>query len=177
MSQEQRIRIRFPELSALEAGRAAQKLKTLIQAAHDKKPAGTLSLDVARSREDAQSVGEILVVLFGTSAALAIAQGVRTYIAAKGSQVTIETLDAKIVATGDAAKNIDVAETVEKLRGLQPAPAAVKAELKVVDETPPSLPKKSAQPSLPDKASPKGAAKQKSIKSPDSAGAARSKRK
>ena len=56
-------------------------------------------------------------MIFGTPVAVAIAKGVHDWIAKNGNRVTIKTADGTVIATGDAARNIDVGQTVEALGG------------------------------------------------------------
>lgn len=115
----QTIIIRFPELSDVEAGRAAQRLKKFILAAQDEEAAGTLSLSLQRGKDDSQSTGDILNILFSSGTLIAIAGGIRAYLAAVGSKLVIETPEGKVIASGDAAKSIDVPGALAMLKQKQ----------------------------------------------------------
>jgi hypothetical protein len=103
------VRIVFDELSRADANKAVQDLRTALL--------GRLGDDVAASIEktdpDSQDAGEVLVLLFASSAAMAVAQGVRAYLARWADQrdrITITTADgATIVATGEPARRLDAA--------------------------------------------------------------------
>jgi hypothetical protein len=61
--------------------------------------------------KDSQDAGATLVLLFGSSAAVAIAQGIRAYLARRGDagdRIMIRTADGfELIATGEAARNLD----------------------------------------------------------------------
>jgi hypothetical protein len=63
-----------------------------------------------------QDAGATLVLLFGSSAAVAIAQGIRAYLARRADdrdRITIKTADGtEVIATGEAARNLDAAALV-----------------------------------------------------------------
>jgi hypothetical protein len=64
-----------------------------------------------------QDFGATLVVVLGTPAAFALAKGIHDFISKYGDSVVISTPKGIVKATGSAAKNIDVAKTVEALEG------------------------------------------------------------
>ena len=109
------LRVRFDGLTAAEANRAARELQDLIARA----AGGAVSADLQRERTDTQDFGTSLLLLFGTPAAVMAMRAVHAYIAKRGSRVVIETAEGRVVATGDAATNIDVAGTVAAMRAQQ----------------------------------------------------------
>ncbi|MFG2044789.1 hypothetical protein [Dactylosporangium sp. NPDC048998] len=116
MTSDERIRIKFDGLTLAEANQAAAELQEMVVDAADR--AGEeVGSSVERHRTDTQDFGATLVLVLGTPAAVAVVRAIHAYIAKRGSRVVIETADgARVVATGDAAANIDVARTVEAMR-------------------------------------------------------------
>jgi hypothetical protein len=110
------VRITFDELSRAEANRAVQDLREAI--------VGRAGEDVVASVEnedaDSQDAGSTLVLLFGAPAAVAIAHGIRAYLARRADdrdRITIRTKDGtEVVATGEAARNLDAAALVRAAR-------------------------------------------------------------
>jgi hypothetical protein len=103
--------IRFQDLSPAAAGQAAEELqRNLLRSAR-----GMTTIDLRKDRPDTQDFGATLVLALGTPAALAIAKGIHDFISKHGHRVTITTEHGEIIATGDGAKNIDVAQTVKAL--------------------------------------------------------------
>ena len=111
------MQIVFGSLSEGEASRAAAELRALILDADE---AEAIDAAIRRDDADSQSAGETLVLLFGSSAAVAIAQGIRLYLAKRPAQrsgLTIKTADgAEIIATGDAASKLDAPALVRALQ-------------------------------------------------------------
>lgn len=111
------VQIVFGDLSEGEASRAAAELRALVLDADEGEG---VDASIVRARGDSQSVGETLVLLFGSSAAIAIAQGIRLYLAKRPAQrsgLTIKTADgAEIIATGDAASKLDAPALVRALQ-------------------------------------------------------------
>jgi hypothetical protein len=106
------VMIHFEGLSAAAAGKAAEELqRNLLQSAR-----GAATIDIKKDRAETQDFGTTLVVVLGTPAVLAIAKGIHDFIAKRGDRVTITTEQGEIIATGDGAKNIDVAKTVQALQ-------------------------------------------------------------
>ena len=105
------IEVRFEGLSTAAANTAAEELRRHL----DQATSGTASFKIKNDRTDTQDFGATLVIVLGTPAVLAIAKGIHDFIAKRGNRVTIMTPNGKIVATGDASHNIDVAKTVEAL--------------------------------------------------------------
>jgi hypothetical protein len=111
------VRITFDELTRTEANRAVQELRDLIL----QNASGDIDASIEKDDADSQDAGTHLVLLFGSSAAIAIAQGVRAYLARRGDDrdgIVIKTADGtEIIATGEAARTLD-------------APALVRAALR-----------------------------------------------
>jgi hypothetical protein len=74
-------------------------------------------LEMREIKEDAttQDFGATLIVVLGTPAALAIAKGIHDLIAKRGDSVRIRTKCGEVIATGGAANNINIAETVRAI--------------------------------------------------------------
>lgn len=81
---------------------------------------GDITASIEKDNEDSQDVGSVLVLLFGTSAAVTIAQGIRAFLAKRPAQrdgLTIRTTDGdEVVATGVAASKLDAPALVQALR-------------------------------------------------------------
>lgn len=81
---------------------------------------GDITASIEKDNEDSQDVGSVLVLLFGTSAAVTIAQGIRAFLAKRPAQrdgLTIRTADGdEVVATGVAASKLDAPALVQALR-------------------------------------------------------------
>lgn len=117
------IVIRIAEDNPAEANLAAQRLSEFIQAEASAVEGTAPTITPHKERSDTQDLGSMLVLAFGTPFAIAIAKGIAAYIGALGSRVVIETPDGKIIASGDGAKNIDVAKTVTAFVARKPAAA------------------------------------------------------
>jgi hypothetical protein len=76
---------------------------------------GSIQVTVSKEDDTRQDFGATLAIIFATPAAIAIAKGVHDFIAAKGHAVAIQHKNGSVIATGHAAKNIDIAETVHRL--------------------------------------------------------------
>jgi hypothetical protein len=108
--------VTFKGLSMAEANQAALELRAEIL---DRAEADEdVRAEIEKENPDTQDFGTILVLVFGTGAAIAIAKGIQTYIAKHGSRVHIKTEAGEVIATGDAAMNIDVAKTTAALQKL-----------------------------------------------------------
>jgi hypothetical protein len=110
--QAQTYRVRFEGLSTAEANRAALELKDAI----DRRGGASLQTAITKERDDTQDFGATLVVILGTPAVVTLAKAVHSYIAKRGDRVVIENENGTVIATGAAAKNIDVSETVAAMR-------------------------------------------------------------
>jgi hypothetical protein len=115
----QRVKIRFEDMTYKDQGVAAVELSNFLQRRLGEQAiAEHASLQVSRERSDTQDFGATLVIVLGTPAAIAIAKGIHDYISKRGSRVVIETEEGTVIATGDAAKNIDIEKTTAALRGV-----------------------------------------------------------
>jgi hypothetical protein len=114
--QELAVRVTFEELTRAEANRAAQDLRRELLARVNE-----VEASVEREDPDSQDAGSTLVLLFGAPAAVAIAQGIRAYLARRGDdrdRLTIRTVDGtEVVATGEAARKLDATALVRATRG------------------------------------------------------------
>jgi hypothetical protein len=100
------LRIQFEGLSRAEANRAAAELGDRLRDASG----DDLNVTIEKEDPDSQDAGSTLVLLFGTSSALAIAQGIAAYLTMCGSRIIIRTKDGtEVIARGEAAKNLDAA--------------------------------------------------------------------
>jgi len=95
----------------------AADLRSLIeQIAAKQNLSKQINIDQKKDRSDTQDFGATLIVVLGTPAAIAIAKGVHDFIAKIGDRVTIKHPNGEVIATGDAAKNIDIAATIKSLQ-------------------------------------------------------------
>ena len=108
---ERVLLIRFGDMSTADANRAADELRKQLRS----KMGSDVSIDRIKEDQETQDFGGTLAVVLGTPFALALAKGVADYIAKRGCRIVLETPQGKIIATGDAASNIDVASTVAAL--------------------------------------------------------------
>jgi len=110
------IRITFDDLTRGEANRAVQDLREAILV----RVGDEIGVSIERDDPDSQDLGSTLVLLFGAPAAVAIAQGVRAYLARRSDprdRITIKTNDGtEVVASGEAARNLDAAALVRAIR-------------------------------------------------------------
>ncbi|HRI50902.1 MAG TPA: hypothetical protein PLW65_12025 [Pseudomonadota bacterium] len=145
--------LRFLDDSCADANLAAQRLSEFIVAesasAHGEPP----ELSLSKDQGDTQDLGSTLVLVFGTPFAIAIAKGIAAYIEAVGSRVVIQTRAGNVLASGDGAKNIDVAKTIAALQHAADAektpelPAKVSPPAKALPPakaSPPAKPKQRA---------------------------------
>ena len=108
---ERVLLIRFGDMSTADANRAADELRKQLRS----KMGSDVSIDRIKEDQETQDFGGTLAVVLGTPFAVALAKGVADYIAKRGCRIVLETPQGKIIATGDAASNIDVASTVAAL--------------------------------------------------------------
>ncbi|MGM4877397.1 hypothetical protein AB7645_39895 [Bradyrhizobium sp. 956_D2_N1_5] len=107
-----RLRIRFDGLSIVEANKAAKDLERVL---HPLLGSGG-SVELTKTDTLTQDFGTTLIVVLGTPAAIAVAKGIHDFVAKRGNRVVIETDGGSVLATGDAAANIDIAKTVDAIR-------------------------------------------------------------
>jgi len=108
---ERVLLIRFDDMSTADANLAAAELRKKLRASMGSQ----VSINQVKENEETQDFGGTLAVVLGTPFALALAKGVADYISKRGCRVVLETPDGRVIATGDAAANIDVASTVAAL--------------------------------------------------------------
>jgi len=109
------LRLRFEGVTPAVANRLADELDKRLREI----TRGQLATRRRRDRDDTQDLGatvEILVALLGTPFAVAIANGIRDFIAKRGSRIVIETESGRVVAAGDAATTIDAAALAAALQ-------------------------------------------------------------
>lgn len=110
------VRITFDDLSRAEANRAVQELCQAIVA----RVGDDVATSIEKDDPDSQDAGATLVLLFGSSACAAIAQGIRAYLARRAGdrdRITIKTADGtEIVATGEAARTLDAAALLRAIQ-------------------------------------------------------------
>ncbi len=111
----QGVRIMFEGMDRGEANRAVEQLRqAMVERVGD-----DVIATIDKDDPDSQDGGATLVLLFGSSAAVAIAQGVRAYLARRGDdrdRLTIKTADGtEIVASGEAARTLDAAALVRAI--------------------------------------------------------------
>lgn len=109
---EGQVRIVFEGPTRAQSSRAAQGLKDHLvdQVGHD------VEISIEAEDDDSQDAGSTLVLLFGTTAAVAIAQGIRAFLARRADprdHIVIKTADGtEVIASGEAARNLDAAALV-----------------------------------------------------------------
>ena len=110
------VKITFGDRSVGEANRAATELRRMLLDHAD----GDVIASIEKENEDSQDAGSVLVLLFGTSAAVTIARGIQAFLAKRPAQrdgLTIRTADGdEVVATGEAACKLDAPALVQALR-------------------------------------------------------------
>jgi hypothetical protein len=104
--------VRFEGLSVAEANRAAAELRNAIERAGGNE----VETSIRKETQETQDFGATLVLILGTEAAIIVAKAIHSYVAKRGDKVVIETEGGKVLATGAAAANIDVAATAEAMR-------------------------------------------------------------
>ena len=115
MNERLAVKITFDGRSAGEANRAATELRRMLFDHAD----SDITASIEKDNEDSQDVGSVLVLLFGTSAAVTIAQGIRAFLAKRPAHrdgLTVRTADGdEIVATGAMASKLDAQALVRAL--------------------------------------------------------------
>ncbi len=109
------LRIRFPDLTPAEAGRAASELQGLVRAA----TAGRVDTALRKERSDTQDAGTILAIVLGAPAVVALANriagGIGDYLGRLNSRVEIVTESGTVIATGSAAERLDLGAVAQAL--------------------------------------------------------------
>lgn len=107
--QTNKFELRFDDLSAAEAGTKARKLRQELLAASP-----DISVAVEKDDPTNQDFGATLILILGTPAIIAIANGIASYLKRERAKITISA-NGKIVAEGisgdDAAR---IAEAFSK---------------------------------------------------------------
>lgn len=116
--QQVSVRVTFSSLTRADANRAAQELRdAIIDRVGD-----DVAASIEREDKDSQDAGGTLVLLFGAPAAVAIAHGIRSWLAKRSDdrdQIIIKTADGtEIVATGEAARRVDAADFVRAAQSM-----------------------------------------------------------
>lgn len=107
------IRITFDEQNHAAANRAVRELQQDLL----ERTGNRVIASIEKDDEDSQDAGgSTLVLLFGSSAAIAIAQGIRAYLARRGDSrdgIVIKMADGtEVIATGEAARKLDAAALI-----------------------------------------------------------------
>jgi hypothetical protein len=109
------VKIVFQQVSAGEANRAAAEMRNALLGRAD-----DITVSIEKDDPDSQDAGQTLVLLFGSAAAIAIAEGIKAFLAKRPAQrdgLTIKTTDGdEIVATGEAASKLDAPALVKALQ-------------------------------------------------------------
>jgi hypothetical protein len=107
---QERIEIRFEDLSLAEAGTKAQSLRReLTQNFPD-----LVSANIAKDDPSNQDFGATLILLLGTPAVIAIAEGIASYLKRQRGKITISK-DGAVVAEGISGN--DAARIAEAMAG------------------------------------------------------------
>lgn len=116
--QQQTFKITFDKATGSHANQMADELMSAInRSAAVFGVSRDIKMKIEKERDDTLDFGATIVVILGTPAAIALAKGLHDFISKLGDRVTITTESGTVVATGAAAANIDIAKTVEMLRG------------------------------------------------------------
>src|SRR5262245_18095081 len=101
------VRITFNELTRGEATRAAQDLRQVLLGRIGDELVAAIESDDTES----QDAGTARALVFGASTAVAVAQGIRAYLARwadQRDQISIKTIDGTtIITTGEPARRLD----------------------------------------------------------------------
>ena len=112
MTDERVVRVRCLSANKAEANKSATELR-----GHLLRVAGSdIQVEIVRTDEETMDFGSTLVLVLGTGAAVAVAEGIRDFIAKWGDSVIIETAGGKVIARGDAASGLDAAAVVAALQ-------------------------------------------------------------
>lgn len=112
VDREGSFHVQFEGMSVAEANRAASELRGMIERAAGR----DVRTEIVKERSDTQDFGATLVLVLGTPAVVVLAKAIHSYIAKRGDRVVIRTAQGTLVATGQAARNIDVAKTAAAMR-------------------------------------------------------------
>ncbi|WP_298956006.1 hypothetical protein [uncultured Methylobacterium sp.] len=115
---QQTFKISFDNAAGAQANQIAEEtMATITRSAIGLGVSDHIKMEIGKIRSDTQDFGATIVVILGTPAAIALAKGLHDFISKYGDCVTISTEFGTVVARGTAAANIDVAKTLEALRG------------------------------------------------------------
>jgi hypothetical protein len=117
MAESISVLVSLDGLSLGRANLAVNELKDILRRnAVEQGVADLVTYEVLKEDKETQDFGATLLLILGTPAALAIATGLHNYISKSGNTVVLRTRGGTVKARGDAAKNIDIAETVKALQ-------------------------------------------------------------
>ena len=103
----QELFVKFEGLDLGRANKAATEMRQyLLEIAGD-----NAQIEIRKDNPQTQDLGSVLVLVLGTPVLVAIAKGIRDFIAKSGDSVIIATPNGKVIARGSAASNIDIAKT------------------------------------------------------------------
>jgi len=112
MNHECHLRITFNTSSRADANLAASELREAIL----EETGDDTVVRIEKDDPNSQDAGATLALLFGTPAAIAIARGIQSYIATRGTSLEIRTANGnQLVAHGDAAIIHDPAALVSAM--------------------------------------------------------------
>jgi hypothetical protein len=116
--EDREVVVRFMDVSTAQGNQLAQELKSVLEESAVVRGASDfMRIEVTKERLETQDFGATLVVILGTPAAIVLAKGIYDFISKYGNRVVVTTKDGSILATGDAARNIDVAKATKALQG------------------------------------------------------------
>ena len=111
------LKIDFPDSTSASANMLVGEMMISIDRSVQRQGLSNLvTSHQERNRTDTMDLGATLVLILGTPAVLAVAKGIHDFISKQQDRVVITTKDGTIVATGTAARNIDIAATVNALQ-------------------------------------------------------------
>ncbi|MEZ5831945.1 MAG: hypothetical protein R3D05_12265 [Dongiaceae bacterium] len=116
MTDQRQVRVRCISTSKANANKSASELRC-----HLLRVAGAgATIEIVRDDEETMDFGSTLVLVLGTGAAIAVAEGIRDFIAKWGDSIVIETAGGKVIARGDSASGIDAAAVAAALQRAGP---------------------------------------------------------
>jgi hypothetical protein len=110
--EELEIEISFEDTTPAKRNQAASDLRRAVE----HRAGNDVAIRVEKDDPSTQDMGATLVLLFGTGAAIAIAEGLKAYLAKAGSSIAIRTRGGEVFLQGDAVKGMDVAAIVAELK-------------------------------------------------------------
>ncbi len=102
------------------SGRVANELARELAQEIRRRAEPGLNTEIRKADMDTQDAGSVLAVIFGSGMAIALAEGVRAFLAKRGSKIWIVRDGARVevLATGDGVKDLDVTKTVAQIERL-----------------------------------------------------------